>query len=354
MSDTQTWGWLQPGTLPGFSLYNQDNLGSGLNGTVITLSAYTEYVLRDLDGDGIVRDTDTDDGSVPSSGEGLILDGTLMNVHELAVYENSTITVSGVDHVVRLVVSVTDSGTWGVRILDTDIQPGWYPADITAARLGTFYPTEYNGSNTTSVDQMLCFGPETPILTPDGWRRADSLRRGDQVMTAGRRYVPLTWTARMTGPALDVASAPITLDAGTFGLTTPIRLSPQHRVLIANPAVSLLFGTRRVLVAARHLLELRGVASRPEARITYVHLMTRRHTVLRVPGLWCESFLPGPRARTGLSDTAWRSLLAATDRQTLKPARYRSLTAFEARLLLSEMGLSPKPERRGKITLSAP
>lgn len=347
MTDTRIWGWLQPGTLPGFSLLNQDNLGPGLNGTVVTTAAYTEYALRDLDGDGIIYDTDTDDGSYPTLGEGIVFGATLSNVHEVAVYENSTITVNGVDTTVRLVVTVTDTGTWGVRILDADIQPGWYPADITAAQLGTFFPTEYSGSHVTSVDQMLCFGPETPILTPDGWRRADGLRRGDRVMTAGRRFQPLIWTAYMTASALAEETAPIMLEAGVLGLTTAIRLSPQHRVLLASPEAHLLFGTRRVLVAACHLLALDGVTRQPQPQMTYVHLMTRRHTVLRTPGLWCESFLPGRRAEGALPPEVYRSLVRCLPKRGPKPAPYRSLSGSEAALLLAQMAGRPG-RRRGR------
>ncbi len=349
MTDTRIWGWLQPGTLPGFSLLNDNNLGFGLNGTLITTDAYNEYILRDLDGDGIVYDTDLDDFSYPTLGEGIVFEGTITNAHELAVYENSTITVNGVDETVRLVVTVTDTGTWAVRIHDADIQPGWYPADITGAQIGTFLPTEYSGAYLTSVDGMLCFASETPILTPGGWRRADRLRRGDLVMTAGRRFEPLTWTARMTGPALDEASAPIVLDAGVLGLTVPIRLSPQHRVMIASPEASLVFGSRRVLVAARYLLGLPGVSHQPLDRITYVHLKTRRHSVLCTPGLWCESFLPGPMGKASMPPSAWRGLMAATRSAQREKSFCRSLTATEANVLLSRMGLLPGSRRqRGK------
>ncbi|QRF65174.1 Hint domain-containing protein [Ponticoccus alexandrii] len=349
MTDTRIWGWLQPGTLPGFSLLNSDNLGSGLNGTLITTDAYTEYILRDLDGDGIVYDTDLDDLSYPTLGEGIVFDGTLTNAHEIAVYENSIITMNGVDETVRLVVTVTDTGTWAVRIHDEDIQPGWYPADITRAQIGTFLPTEYSGSHVTSVDGMLCFAAETPILTPGGWRRADALRRGDPVMTAGRRFEPLTWTARMTGPALDEASAPIVLDAGVLGLSAPIRLSPQHRVMITCPEANLVFGSRRVLVAARHLLGLPGVCRQPLDRITYVHLKTRRHSVLRTPGLWCESYLPGPMGEASMPPSAWRELMAASRSAPREKSVCRSLTAAEANVLLSRMGLlNGQGRQRGK------
>lgn len=349
MADTQTWGWLQPGRLPGFSLLKQDNLGSRLNGTAITTDAYTEYALRDLDGDGIVHDSDLDDWSHPARGEGIVIDGTLSKAHEFAVYENSTIAANGVTETLRLVVTVTATGSWAVRIHDADIQPGWSPADITGARLGSFFPTEYSGAHLTSMDGMLCFAAETPILTPGGWRRADRLRRGDPVMTAGRRFEPLTWTARMTGPALDEASAPIVLDAGVLGLTVPIRLSPQHRVMIASPEASLVFGSRRVLVAARHLLGLPGVSRQPLDRITYVHLKTRRHSVLRTPGLWCESFLPGPMGKAAMPPSAWRGLMAATRSAQREKSFCRSLTATEANVLLSRMGLLPGSRRqRGK------
>ncbi|CUH74873.1 Hint domain-containing protein [Tropicibacter naphthalenivorans] len=256
--------------------------------------------MRDDNGDGIIYDTDSDDGSAPSPAtEGLVVSGVLYNAHEIGVYDNSTITVDGVDYTVRLVVTVLDNGAWGVHILDVDIQPGWYPADITAARLGTWNGVEYSGTNTSSVDQMLCFAAETPIRTPTGWRAAGALAEGDAVVTLSGTE-PLVWVGRQTVAGLRGASAPITIAPGSLGAHGLIRLSPLHRVLISSPNAALLFGHPRILIAAKDLLPLPGVSQIPVDKVTYIHLMTRRHSVLRSAGLWCESFQAGTWARRRL------------------------------------------------------
>lgn len=348
MADYRTWGWYQPGFLPGWNLSDQDNLDAALNGTVLSVADYREYFMRDLNGDFIIDDTDTDDGSTPFPGEGLVVDGVEYDAHEIAVYDNSTITVNGVDYSVRLVVTVLDNGAWGVRILDADIQPGWYPADITAARLGTFNGVEYSGTYVSSVDQMLCFAPEVPIRTPGGWRAAGGLRAGDRVLTQdGPR--PLIWTARRQVDARHTKNAPVVIPPGVLGATAAIRLSPLHRVMVAAPQAALLFGSSRVLMAARHLLVVPGVVQQPVRDLPYIHLMTRAHSVLRCPGLWCESFQGGPWARRLLSpDDRARLWQAHPDADRLRPV-FPVLGAKEARLLLYDMGLTgggmqPVPE----------
>ncbi|MFW2588644.1 Hint domain-containing protein [Sagittula sp. SSi028] len=340
MAEHLTWGWLQPGPLAGFSTSNQDNLDAGLNGQVLSVATYKEYLLRDADNDGVIYDEDRDDTGVRSPGEGIVIDGVLNKGHEIAVYSNSTITVNGVDHSVNLIVTVLENGAWGVRLHNSDIQDGWYPADITAARLGTFNGVEYSGTQINAVDRMLCFAPETPIQTPDGWRRADSLSDGDQVMTyQGPR--PLIWTAQRRVAAHNSINAPVVIPSGVLGARAVIRLSPLHRVMVTSPMAQLLFGSQHVLLAARHLLHLPQVRQRRQATINYVHLMTRRHTALRCPGLWCETFQAGPWARRMLPQSDRIRLESVySGRQRLR-AGWPVLGATEARLLLHMISTGP-------------
>ena len=142
MVDTPTWAWLQPTPLPGFAPWNPDNLDSGLNGLPIDVSNYQEYALRDLNGDGIIEDLDNDDGSSTAAGEGLVFGGAVYRPQEVALYDGSTVVAGGVTYTVPLVVTLSETGNWGVRILDGHAPPGAYPADFTIATLGTFNGTE--------------------------------------------------------------------------------------------------------------------------------------------------------------------------------------------------------------------
>ncbi|CUH74875.1 hypothetical protein [Tropicibacter naphthalenivorans] len=42
MPDVRTWGWYQPGLLPGWNLSDQNNLDGALNGTVLSVADYRE------------------------------------------------------------------------------------------------------------------------------------------------------------------------------------------------------------------------------------------------------------------------------------------------------------------------
>lgn len=340
MADYRTWAWYQTGQLPGWNPSDQDNLDASMNGTVVSTSVYKEYWLRDTNDDQILNDADSDDGSAPIGGGGVIVDGVGYDAHELSVYDNSTVTVNGVDYTVRLVVTVLDTGAWAVRILDPDIQHDWQPADFSGARLGTWNGIEYSGTYINSVDRMLCFAPETPIQTPDGWRRADSLCDGDQVMTyQGPRR--LIWTAQRRVAAHNSINAPVVIPSGVLGARAVIRLSPLHRVMVSSPIAQLLFGSQHVLLAARHLLDRPHVRQRKQPTINYVHLMTRRHTALRCPGLWCETFQAGPWARRLLPQSDRIRLQSVySGRQRLR-AGWPVLGATEARLLLHMISTGP-------------
>lgn len=339
MVDTVHWAWLQPATFPGFSTANPDNLGPGLNGTAVSTGTYLEYGLRDLDGDGIVFDMDNDDGSTTAPGEGLVYGGVVYKPQELAVYDNSTIVVNGVTYTVPLVVVLSETGNWGVRILDGHFPPGAYPADITSATLGTFNGVEYSGANVSSVDDMLCFAPDVPIRTPQGWRPAGMLRPGDLVQT-DRGAKPLVWTARM--PAVE---PPVEIPQCAFGAKVPVHLSRCHAVKLTAPEAELLFGSTQVLAPAGALLGWRGVHLAAQPPPAYVHLMCEDHEILHLPGLRCESFRAGPMALRALPPALLTSLRAAL-KGPLPRARLPILKAHEARLLLTVMeGRNPASKR---------
>jgi Ca2+-binding RTX toxin-like protein len=156
-----------------------------------------------------------------------------------------------------------------------------------------------------------CFTSGTPILTPRGWVAVESLVPGDAVLTSeGPQRI--LWTGHRALSEADLARhpewKPVHFPTGAIGNTQPLRLSPQHAVLMRD-----IFGAK-VLVRAKHLAEVgfggarvaQGVRS-----VRYHHILMERHAVLCAAGAPAESFYPGALAMEILDWPARLSVSAA-------------------------------------------
>ncbi|MFK7868924.1 MAG: Hint domain-containing protein [Roseobacter sp.] len=149
-----------------------------------------------------------------------------------------------------------------------------------------------SGSNDgTSVyrQYITCFADGTLIDTPHGSVPVDSLKVGDEVWTYSNGPLPLRWVASTTVNGVD-RFAPVHLSAGALGNTSDLRVSQQHRILIADALAEFHFGAAEVLVAAKHLCGLPGIRLDPCEQITYTHVMFDSHQIVRSGGLLSESF----------------------------------------------------------------
>lgn len=195
----------------------------------------------------------------------------------------------------------------------------------------------------------------TLIATPQGLCPVERLSPGQRVLTRDRGFRPLTWIGRSRlGPQALAARPelrPIRIAAGAFGPCLPehpLRLSPQHRLLLIGTAAQRLFGRREVLLAAGHLLGLPGIHHDTAPAAELLHLLLADHEILCTEGLWTESFQPGPGGLAAL-DTADRTRLIAlhpalmTGRRPF-PAARPVLRGTEARHRLALGGPIPKPK----------
>ena len=170
---------------------------------------------------------------------------------------------------------------------------------------------------------------------------------GDRVLTRDNGYQPLRWIGtRHLGPA-ELAQNPnlgaITFRAGCIGDDLPERdttVSPQHRMLVSGPQVELFFGEAEVLVAAKHMLGMRGIEkSNVTNGQSYIHIMFAQHEIINGDGAWSESFQPGDLSLKGLDDaqrselfTLFPDLKKERTRNRFRTARL-ALRHYEARLL---------------------
>jgi hypothetical protein len=146
-------------------------------------------------------------------------------------------------------------------------------------------PIVHTGTVTTGP---ICFLGSAPVLTPAGYRRIDTLRKGDLVTTADGRQVAIeSVQVRVAAPHTN--SNPYIIPAGLYGATETLAVSPRHRVLTSNG-----------LVAAKDL-GLRQMPMRAVWRYYNLALPCWNTDNLVVAGVTTESLAPTTRIRVPLA-----------------------------------------------------
>lgn len=145
-----------------------------------------------------------------------------------------------------------------------------------------------------------CYAPGTLIETPEGPRRVETLRVGDEIWTAddGSQTIRWIWDGTTSLEDMDDDGFPVLIQAGSFGVGLPhndLIVSPQHRILLGGDgALSELF-KQEVFVPAKALTMLSGVRfMRGKRAARWLHFSCDRHSVVRANGCLSESLLIGP------------------------------------------------------------
>lgn len=153
-----------------------------------------------------------------------------------------------------------------------------------------------------------CFTPGTQITTERGDCPVEQLAVGDRVITRDNGIQVVRWVGRTQLFLHDFQAEPhllpvfISKDALGKGLPErDMRLSPNHRVLVAKGRTSLRFSEPEVLVAAKHLTS-QGVHVVPSSGTAYLHFMCDRHEIVLADGIWTESFQPDDQSLKGLGN----------------------------------------------------
>lgn len=184
---------------------------------------------------------------------------------------------------------------------------------------GTNQPSvPYDPGSAIDPTDPPCFTPGTMIQTARGPRAVEDLRIGDLIVTRDHGIQPLCWIGgqKVDADRLDLSPnlRPIRIAAGALGPGLPLHdliVSPQHRVLVRSTVVSRMFACTEVLIAAKHLVGLPGIAvCRDLSPVTYLHLLFDRHQIVLSQGTWTESFFVGPQALKSLKTGQRREILA--------------------------------------------
>lgn len=185
----------------------------------------------------------------------------------------------------------------------------------------------------------VCFARGTRIATKQGPIAVEDLRPGMRVQTADNGYRELIWTGRwrVHGRA---ENAPIHIAQGALGNDRALEVSAQHRMVV-RPRQGGLRG-QEVLLPAKALLDLPGIARAPRPRVEWLHLMFERHEIVFAEGARAESLLPGPQALRGIDPTQVAQLRTLTQAHPLAtlPARALLLPGHAHRLSKRRGGLA--------------
>ena len=222
-----------------------------------------------------------------------------------------------------------DAGNTDTDVLDL-FGSGWTKANTNiifsdpSHENGTVQFLDVNGNvigtmTFSNIETIVpCFTPGTLIDTDRGPVPVEALQPGDRVLTMDHGYQPLRWAGHRDVTAEELLRAPqlrpILISRDTFGPGLPerdLRVSPQHRLLLAGARAELVSGETEVLAPAVHLLGLPGVVQDAAAAgVRYVHLLFDRHEIVRSNGLWTESYQPAAATLSALEDGQRAEILA--------------------------------------------
>lgn len=191
-----------------------------------------------------------------------------------------------------------------------------------------------------------CFTPGTTITTPSGECLVEELVEGDRVVTRDNGPQTIRWIGvrHLSGRVLAENDhlKPVLIQKGALGHGLPhrdMKVSPNHRMLVAGDQTALYFQEREVLAAAKHLINHRGIHALHPTGATYIHFMFDAHQVVLSDGTWSESFQPSDYTLRGIGNAQrneifrlFPDLAVRSGRESYLSAR-RILSRREARQL---------------------
>jgi len=273
-------------TISGGEQLDGVNQGSGVHmqGQTITLDSNAWEEIQITDDDANFQDSD---GSQRLDGA-QTLDGVPYADNSVVEAEYSLTVTDGVDTWTVIGFNINNSNpSYGtVEGLAFIGGPGGFPP--TGVPLTVVATGEGPSFAAASYATPICYDRGTLILTDRGLRPIESLRVGDKVQTADSGVQPIRWIGgrHVVGAG---RFAPVELGTGVMGAIAPLRVSQQHRILVSDPQVELLFGQAEVFVPAIHLVDGVDIRLLQHVRAQYFHLILERHEVIYANGVASES-----------------------------------------------------------------
>ena len=283
-----------------------------------TYSKAQGNVLGVVDG---VRSSDLDDGEF-DEGDSLIIDGAAYTIDlieepsssgRFTLTDGTNLSFDPASESNLSVAFLTVSNGTDVRYF---IVPNDSYGDMAIDEIRTGSLTDVAGSDAAVISlndnsvAVVCFAQGTLIAAPDGRSvPVEELRVGDQVLTLDHAARPITWVGAMSFGRAQVAHhsklRPVVISASALAPGVPdrmLRVSQQHRLLLRSKIAERMFGANEVLVPAKQLIGLDGIALADAIEgISYHHFMCDGHEIVFANRAPCESLFPGPEAMKTLT-----------------------------------------------------
>jgi len=246
-------------------------------------------------------------------------------------------------YLVRPLISDDPAETITLHLIDTP-EEGRGLASAERLKPGRSYRIigiEAEAMLTPFASQSICFAAGTLIATRRGPKPVEELVPEDPVHTSDNGYRPVQWVGRWRVGGMG-AAAPVRFAEGALGNDRPLILSGQHRVLI-RPTTGPLAG-EEVLVAAKALVGLPGIARAPCERVEWVHVMLPTHEVIFAENARSETMLAGQKSLAVMEPSQAKSLKQSLTLDPFKglPARPIVPTPKVEKLILQHRrGRSP-------------
>ncbi len=213
-------------------------------------------------------------------------------------------------------------------------------------------------NNTINV---LCFAAGTRIDTTSGARAVEELRPGDMVRVLDGSFARLRWIGKTVVSASELARspnlAPVRIAAGALGHGLPqraLRVSRQHRMLIASGPLLNQTGAKAGLVAACKLVGLPGITLDDRAEgLVYYHLLFNAHQVIWAEGAPSESLLMGAMADRFLTQGQKAEIAGLFAKTPARTPALPVLTGAVAKAVLARHRQSGRPLLE-RLALPAP
>lgn len=262
-----------------------------------------DVVVDDADGDTNIN-TDNDAFDDP---EPMLIDGVSHVLDSGAVY-NATITYTdGTTATITAVILQTTDGNLYLapEMSDNADKAAMEAKAIESLTLDSVAVGTTNIGANRQQTNFVCFVLGTLIDTPHGPTPVERLAPGDAVLTLDHGAQPIcrVWSGlvSVTRQIVSRGAAPVIIPAHVFGASRPLRplrVSPQHRLLLNSPVARRMFGSDDVLIAAKRLVGIDGIGtSAVTGPVRYFHFALARHEIVFAEGLPAESLYLGREAR---------------------------------------------------------
>ncbi len=217
------------------------------------------------------------------------------------------------------------------------------PVSFPAAGTYTLRFTEIGNDNSLgalldNVSIIACFLRGTHIETASGLQRIEELSVGDRVRTKDHGFQPIRWIGASTCAAKG-EMAPILIRKGALGNERDLKVSPNHRMLLADWRAEMLFGEPEVLAPAKALVNDHSIMRAEGGEAQYFHMMFDQHEIVFSEGVASESFYPEAEVLNAFEAATRDEILSlfpelATQGERYGPPARPTLDAAEISLLL--------------------